>query len=177
MPWGNGALTTGLWLQSGWCNGDGRESLFSWGPQTLPACVYLTQIGPPSCMWLPSGWHFISQIEKLNWEATQLPSFFGGKYCCLDAKLWKWSLKSLSFAIRVQSLSVDPEVESYASFIAQALEKTRGRECVPSWEEIQGLMGRQEILCTVHYPGPGCCQISITSHTTANEVLRQPFPL
>lgn len=86
-------------------------------------------------------------------------------------------LKSLSFAVRVQSLSVDPEVESYASFIAQALEKTRGRECVPSWEEIQGLMGRQEILCTVHYPGPGCCQIPITSHTTANEVLHQPFPL
>ncbi|KAI2666156.1 Unconventional myosin-X [Labeo rohita] len=79
-------------------------------------------------------------------------------------------LKYLRFHLkRVQSLSVDPEVESYASFIAQALEKTRGRECVPSWEEIQGLMGRQEILCTVHYPGPGCCQIPITSHTTANE--------
>jgi len=79
--------------------------------------------------------------------------------------------------IRVQSLSADSEVESYASFIAQALEKTRGRECVPSWEEIQGLMGRQEILCTVHYPGPGCCQIPITSHTTANEVLHHLFPL
>ncbi|KTG44656.1 hypothetical protein cypCar_00005056 [Cyprinus carpio] len=79
-------------------------------------------------------------------------------------------LRYLRFHLkRVQSLSVDPEVESYASFIAQALEKTRGRECVPSWEEIQGLMGRQEILCTVHYPGPGCCQIPITSHTTANE--------
>uniref|UniRef100_A0A8C1X6I5 Pleckstrin homology, MyTH4 and FERM domain containing H3 n=1 Tax=Cyprinus carpio TaxID=7962 RepID=A0A8C1X6I5_CYPCA len=83
-------------------------------------------------------------------------------------------LKYLRFHLkRVQSLSVDPEVESYASFIAQALEKTRGRECVPSWEEIQGLMGRQEILCTVHYPGPGCCQIPITSHTTANEVVRK----
>ncbi|XP_058626015.1 pleckstrin homology domain-containing family H member 3 isoform X2 [Onychostoma macrolepis] len=83
-------------------------------------------------------------------------------------------LRYLRFHLkRVQSLSVDPEVESYASFIAQALEKTRGRECVPSWEEIQGLMGRQEILCTVHYPGPGCCQIPITSHTTANEVVRK----
>uniref|UniRef100_A0A8C1B0N2 Pleckstrin homology, MyTH4 and FERM domain containing H3 n=1 Tax=Cyprinus carpio carpio TaxID=630221 RepID=A0A8C1B0N2_CYPCA len=83
-------------------------------------------------------------------------------------------LKYLRFHLkRVQSLSVDPEVESYASFIAQALEKTRGRECVPSWEEIQGLMGRQEILCTVHYPGPGCCQIPIASHTTANEVVRK----
>ncbi|XP_016134571.1 pleckstrin homology domain-containing family H member 3-like isoform X1 [Sinocyclocheilus grahami] len=83
-------------------------------------------------------------------------------------------LRYLRFHLkRVQSLNVDPEVESYASFIAQALEKTRGRECVPSWEEIQGLMGRQEILCTVHYPGPGCCQIPITSHTTANEVVRK----
>ncbi|TRY93218.1 hypothetical protein DNTS_014359 [Danionella cerebrum] len=80
-------------------------------------------------------------------------------------------LRYLRFHLkRVQSLSVNAEVESYASFIAQALEKTRGRECVPSWEEIQGLMGRQEILCTVHYPGAGCCQIPLTSHTTANEV-------
>lgn len=54
-----------------------EDSLFSWGPQTLPACVYLTQLGPTPCMWLPSGWHFISQTDKLNREATQLtPDFF-----------------------------------------------------------------------------------------------------
>uniref|UniRef100_A0A8C1F3C3 Pleckstrin homology, MyTH4 and FERM domain containing H3 n=2 Tax=Cyprinus carpio TaxID=7962 RepID=A0A8C1F3C3_CYPCA len=96
-------------------------------------------------------------------SCTFLPSCSILRYLRFHLKRW----------VTVQSLSVDPEVESYASFIAQALEKTRGRECVPSWEEIQGLMGRQEILCTVHYPGPGCCQIPITSHTTANEVVRQ----
>uniref|UniRef100_A0A4W6CQX5 Pleckstrin homology, MyTH4 and FERM domain containing H3 n=1 Tax=Lates calcarifer TaxID=8187 RepID=A0A4W6CQX5_LATCA len=62
------------------------------------------------------------------------------------------------------------EMDNYASFISEALEKTKCRECVPSWEEIQMLMSRQEMLCTVHYPGPGSCQLYISSHTTANEV-------
>lgn len=61
-------------------------------------------------------------------------------------------------------------MDNYASFISEALEKTKCRECVPSWEEIQMLMSRQEMLCTVHYPGPGSCQLYISSHTTANEV-------
>ncbi|XP_030649887.1 pleckstrin homology domain-containing family H member 3 isoform X1 [Chanos chanos] len=83
-------------------------------------------------------------------------------------------LKYLRFHLkRVQSVCVDLEVESYASFICHSLEKTRCRECVPSWEEIQGLMGRQEILCTVHYPGQGCCQLPVNSHTTANEVVKK----
>lgn len=62
-------------------------------------------------------------------------------------------------------------MDNYASFISEALEKTKCRECVPSWEEIQMLMSRQEMLCTVHYPGPLSCQLYISSHTTANEVL------
>ncbi|KAF7697830.1 pleckstrin homology domain-containing family H member 3 isoform X1 [Silurus meridionalis] len=83
-------------------------------------------------------------------------------------------LRYLRFHLkRVQSVCVDSEVESCAAFIAQALEKTRCRECVPSWEEVQGLMTRQEMMCTVHYPGPGCCRIPISSHTTANEVVRK----
>lgn len=61
-------------------------------------------------------------------------------------------------------------MDNYASFISEALEKTKCRECVPSWEEIQMLMSRQEMLCTVHYPGPGSCQLYISSHTTASEV-------
>lgn len=61
-------------------------------------------------------------------------------------------------------------MDNYASFISEALEKTKCRECVPSWEEIQMLMNRQEMLCTVHYPGPGSCQLYISSHTTASEV-------
>lgn len=67
-------------------------------------------------------------------------------------------------------------MDNYASFISEALEKTKCRECVPSWEEIQMLMSRQEMLCTVHYPGPGSCQLYISSHTTASEV-RLPFQL
>ncbi|XP_035380319.1 pleckstrin homology domain-containing family H member 3 [Electrophorus electricus] len=83
-------------------------------------------------------------------------------------------LRYLRFHLkRVQSVCVDSEVESYASFITHALEKTRCRECVPSWEEIQGLMARQEMLCTVYYPGSGSCTLGISSHTTANEVVRK----
>ncbi len=74
------------------------------------------------------------------------------------------------FSCRIQSQSPESEMDNYASFISEALEKTKCRECVPSWEEIQMLMNRQEMLCTVHYPGPGSCQLYISSHTTANEV-------
>ncbi|CDQ85126.1 unnamed protein product [Oncorhynchus mykiss] len=83
-------------------------------------------------------------------------------------------LKYLRFHLkRIQSQFPESEMDNYASFIGEALEKTRCRECVPSWEEIQVLMGRQEMLCTVHYPGPGSCQLHISSHTTANEVVRR----
>lgn len=74
---------------------------------------------------------------------------------------------------RIQSQSPESEMDNYASFISEALEKTKCRECVPSWEEIQMLMNRQEMLCTVHYPGPGSCQLYISSHTTASEVCLQ----
>lgn len=83
-------------------------------------------------------------------------------------------LKYLRFHLkRVQSQSPESEMDNYASFISEALEKTKCRECVPSWEEIQMLMNRQEMLCMVHYPGPGSCQLYISSHTTANEVVRR----
>ncbi|XP_036376671.1 pleckstrin homology domain-containing family H member 3 isoform X1 [Megalops cyprinoides] len=83
-------------------------------------------------------------------------------------------LKYLRFHLkRVQSLCPDTEMDNYASFISEALEKTRCRECVPSWEEIQVLMSRQEMLCMVHYPGPGSCQLPISSHTTADELVKK----
>lgn len=83
-------------------------------------------------------------------------------------------LKYLRFHLkRIQSQSPESEMDNYASFISEALEKTKCRECVPSWEEIQMLMSRQEMLCTVHYPGPGSCQLYISSHTTASEVVRR----
>uniref|UniRef100_A0A3P8WP96 Pleckstrin homology, MyTH4 and FERM domain containing H3 n=1 Tax=Cynoglossus semilaevis TaxID=244447 RepID=A0A3P8WP96_CYNSE len=82
-------------------------------------------------------------------------------------------LKYLRFHLKIQSQSPESEMDNYASFISEALEKTKCRECVPSWEEIQMLMSREEMLCTVHYPGPGSCQLYISSHTTANEVIRR----
>ncbi|XP_029944753.1 pleckstrin homology domain-containing family H member 3 [Salarias fasciatus] len=83
-------------------------------------------------------------------------------------------LKYLRFHLkRIQSQSPESEMDNYASFISEALEKTKFRESVPSWEEIQMLMSRQEMLCTVHYPGPGSCQLYISSHTTANELVRR----
>ncbi|XP_047212765.1 unconventional myosin-X-like isoform X1 [Girardinichthys multiradiatus] len=83
-------------------------------------------------------------------------------------------LKYLRFHLkRVQSQSPESEMDNYASFISEAVEKTKCRECVPSWEEIQMLMNRQEMLCTVHYPGCGSCHLYISSHTTANEVVRR----
>ncbi|KPP69599.1 unconventional myosin-X-like [Scleropages formosus] len=72
---------------------------------------------------------------------------------------------------RVQRRWPGTEADSYASFIRKALEKTRCRELVPSWEEIRALVRRREMLCTVHHPGPGSCQLPISSHTTADELV------
>lgn len=86
-------------------------------------------------------------------------------------QVWDTSTRlTRCLSCRIQSQSPESEMDNYASFISEALEKTKCRECVPSWEEIQMLMSRQEMLCTVHYPGPGSCQLYISSHTTANEV-------
>ncbi|XP_030076351.1 pleckstrin homology domain-containing family H member 3 [Microcaecilia unicolor] len=71
-----------------------------------------------------------------------------------------------------QACFPDTEIDKYSAFISQSLEKTTLRECVPSWEEILVLIDRQEMLCTIHYPGAGSCQIPINSHTTADEVVK-----
>ncbi|NXL36481.1 MYO10 protein, partial [Glaucidium brasilianum] len=61
------------------------------------------------------------------------------------------------------------EMAKYASFIREALGKTKGRECVPSLEEILGGVRRQEMICTVHCPGAPGGGVAISSHTTAEE--------
>nr|XP_033774102.1 pleckstrin homology domain-containing family H member 3 isoform X2 [Geotrypetes seraphini] len=82
-------------------------------------------------------------------------------------------LRFLCFHLkRSQARFPDTEIDKYSVFISQSLEKTTLRECVPSWEEILVLIHRQEMLCTIHYPGAGFCQISINSHTTADEVVK-----
>ncbi|XP_058862535.1 pleckstrin homology domain-containing family H member 3 isoform X2 [Acipenser ruthenus] len=81
-------------------------------------------------------------------------------------------LKYLRFHLkRVQSQYPDTEMDNYATFISEAIGKTKGREYVPSWEEILVLMNRQEMFCTIHYPGRGSCKLPIRSHTTADELL------
>ncbi|XP_033913785.1 unconventional myosin-X-like isoform X3 [Acipenser ruthenus] len=83
-------------------------------------------------------------------------------------------LKYLHFHLkRVQSQYPDTEMDNYSAFISEALGKTKGRECVPSWEEIRILINRQEMICSVHYPGQGCCKLPISSHTTADEVVKK----
>nr|XP_023664925.1 unconventional myosin-X-like isoform X2 [Paramormyrops kingsleyae] len=74
---------------------------------------------------------------------------------------------------RVQRDYPSTEVGSYASFIQEALAKTRCRENVPSCEEIQVLVRRQELQCTVHHPGPSSCRTPISSHTTADELVKK----
>ncbi|KFW81022.1 Unconventional myosin-X, partial [Manacus vitellinus] len=65
------------------------------------------------------------------------------------------------------------EMAKYACFIREALGKTKGRECVPSLEEILMLMQRQDMICTVHCPGAPACSVAISSHTTAEEVAQE----
>ena len=71
---------------------------------------------------------------------------------------------------RTESRFPGSEMAKYACFIREALGKTKGRECVPSLEEILVLMQRQEMICTVHCPGAPACSVAISSHTTAEEV-------
>ncbi|XP_062364169.1 pleckstrin homology domain-containing family H member 3 isoform X5 [Cinclus cinclus] len=83
-------------------------------------------------------------------------------------------LRFLRFHLdRTESHFPASEMAKYACFIREALEKTKGRECVPSLEEILVLMQRQEMICTVHCPGVPACSVAISSHTTAEEVAQE----
>ncbi|NWI64649.1 PKHH3 protein, partial [Todus mexicanus] len=79
-------------------------------------------------------------------------------------------LRFLRFHLDRRSRFPASEMAKYACFIREALGKTKGRECVPSLEEILVLMRRQEMICTVHCPGAPACSVAISSHTTAEEV-------
>ncbi|XP_043910642.1 pleckstrin homology domain-containing family H member 3 [Protopterus annectens] len=74
---------------------------------------------------------------------------------------------------RTQRLFPETEMAKYAEFISESLLKTKLRQCVPSCEEILVLMHRQEMVCTIHLPGSGSCKITISSHTTAEEVVQK----
>lgn len=77
----------------------------------------------------------------------------------------------LLFTIRVKDLFPGSEIDRYAQFISDSLKRTKTREFVPSQEEIQALLTREEMTTTVYCHGGGSCKITINSHTSAGEVM------
>ncbi|KAM8967428.1 unconventional myosin-X [Pelodytes ibericus] len=83
-------------------------------------------------------------------------------------------LKYLKFHLkRIREQYQGSEMEKYVIFIYESLKKTKCREFVPSREEIEALIHRQEISTTVYCHGGGACKITINSHTTAGEVVEK----
>lgn len=77
-----------------------------------------------------------------------------------------------SLSCRVRDQFPGTEMEKYALFTYESLKKTKCREFVPSRDEIEALISRQEMTSTVYCHGGGSCKITINSHTTAGEVRR-----
>ncbi|XP_045140998.1 unconventional myosin-X [Echinops telfairi] len=83
-------------------------------------------------------------------------------------------LKYLKFHLkRIREQFLGTEMEKYALFIYESLKKTKCREFVPSRDEIEALIQRQEMTSTVYCHGGGSCKITINSHTTAGEVVEK----
>nr|DBA24655.1 TPA: hypothetical protein GDO54_012282 [Pyxicephalus adspersus] len=83
-------------------------------------------------------------------------------------------LKYLKFHLkRIREQHQGSEMEKYAIFIYDSLKKSKCREFVPSRDEIQALINKQEITTTVYCHGGGACKITINSHTTAGEVVEK----
>lgn len=78
---------------------------------------------------------------------------------------------------RIREQFPGTEMEKYALFIYESLKKTKCREFVPSRDEIEALIHRQEMTSTVYCHGGGSCKITINSHTTAGEVGSADSPL
>ncbi|KAM4688660.1 unconventional myosin-X [Discoglossus pictus] len=83
-------------------------------------------------------------------------------------------LRYLKFHLkRIREQFQGSEMEKYAVFIHESLKKSKCREFVPSRDEIEALINRQEITTTVYCHGGGACKITINSHTTAGEVVEK----
>ncbi|XP_069586692.1 unconventional myosin-X [Ranitomeya imitator] len=83
-------------------------------------------------------------------------------------------LKYLKFHLkRIREHFQGSEMEKYAAFIYESLKTAKCREFVPSRDEIEALIKRQEITTTVYCHGGGACKITINSHTTAGEVVEK----
>uniref|UniRef100_A0A8C8E7C7 Myosin X n=1 Tax=Otus sunia TaxID=257818 RepID=A0A8C8E7C7_9STRI len=83
-------------------------------------------------------------------------------------------LRYLKFHLRrVRDLFPGSEIDRYAQFISDSLKRTKTREFVPSQDEIQALLTREEMTTTVYCHGGGSCKITINSHTSAGEVVEK----
>ncbi|XP_066511803.1 unconventional myosin-X-like [Hoplias malabaricus] len=92
--------------------------------------------------------------------------------CCTFSPASRSILKYLKFHLkRTRELYPGTEMDQYAAFSQEALRHMRGRESVPSWEELRAILSRQEMTSTVYCHGGGSCKITINSHTTAGEVV------
>lgn len=76
---------------------------------------------------------------------------------------------------RIREQFPGTEMEKYSLFIYESLKKTKCREFVPSRDEIEALIHRQEMTSMVYCHGGGSCKITINSHTTAGEVRKRPL--
>ncbi|XP_041100399.1 unconventional myosin-X-like [Polyodon spathula] len=83
-------------------------------------------------------------------------------------------LKYLKFHLkRTREQFPGTEMEKYAAFTCESLKKTKSREFVPSREEIQAVISREEMTSTVYCHGGGSCKITINSHTSAGEIVEK----
>uniref|UniRef100_A0A8C4N920 Uncharacterized protein n=1 Tax=Eptatretus burgeri TaxID=7764 RepID=A0A8C4N920_EPTBU len=74
---------------------------------------------------------------------------------------------------RVRARLAGTEAERYVEFVYGAIERTRDRQIVPSRAELQAIMALDEVTAMVYCHGGGSCQISISSHITAGEVVER----
>uniref|UniRef100_A0A673M6M4 Unconventional myosin-X-like n=1 Tax=Sinocyclocheilus rhinocerous TaxID=307959 RepID=A0A673M6M4_9TELE len=94
--------------------------------------------------------------------------------CCTFSPASRSILKYLKFHFkRTREMYPGTEMERYVAFSQEALRHVRGRECVPSQEELRAILSRQEMTSTVYCHGGGSCKITINSHTTAGEVVKK----
>lgn len=145
------------------------------GRLALLAAAHLHELHVPALPACPA----LPALPPGQASATELAGFppglaRGPRHCCDPPPLL--FLPWCPPPRRTESRFPASEMAKYACFIREALGKTRGRECVPSLEEILVLMRRQEMVCTVHCPGAAACSVAISSHTTAEEVRAEPVP-
>uniref|UniRef100_A0A3Q2YYX8 Myosin X n=1 Tax=Hippocampus comes TaxID=109280 RepID=A0A3Q2YYX8_HIPCM len=113
---------------------------------------------------LPPGPHAPANLTRWKALACATCAFLPGRSVLAYVRL---HLK------RTREAFPNTEIERYATFALDALKKTRGRENVPSLEEIRAVVARRDMSTTVHCHGGGCCKIVINSHTTAGEVVEK----